>query len=226
LKDFLRKFCRILKENKNLLKLKAINGYKECLSHDSYIKIKSNKQKKFQKYEFLGDRVLGLTISEYLVRNYINESLDEISRRYIFLVNKKTLSTLFKQNSFDKLLSHDLDQAINKNSVYSDALESIIGFVYLSKGLNFTKKYIFEIWSSLLDTLPEKDPKTFLQERSQKHFKKIPIYKTISTSGISHKPKFKVKVQIEDLSAIGEGYSKQNAEIQAAKKLINLMKKK
>ena len=212
-----------MKENKNLLKLKSIKGYQLCLEHDSYIKSKSNKEKKFQKYEFLGDRVLGLTISEYLVLNHMKEPLDKISRRFIYLVSKKTLSSLFRANNFETLLSHDLDQKINKNSVYSDALESIICFVYLNKGLTFTKKYIFEIWSSLLETLPDKDPKTFLQEEAQKKFKKIPIYKTLIQTGNPHKPRFKVSVEIENMKSIGKGYSKQSAEVQAAKKLIKAM---
>ena len=211
-------------KNKNLEKLKSIKGYEECLLHDSFIKIKKNKDKKFQKFEFLGDRVLGLAISEYLIHNHMNDSLDYISRRFIFLVNKKTLSDLFKKNQFDSLLSHDLDVTMNKNSVYSDALESIIGFVYITKGLNFSKKFIYEIWSELLGTLPEKDPKTYLQETSQRLFKKIPSYKTISQSGNPHKPMFKVSVTIKDLESFGEGYSKQNAEIKAANNLIKLIK--
>ena len=224
MKDFLKKSYKNLIKNKNLGKLKSIKGYEECLQHDSFIKIKKNKDKKFQKFEFLGDRVLGLVISEYLVSNYMNDSLDDISRRFIFLVNKKTLSNLFKENEFETLFSHDLDIKMNKNSVYSDALESIIGFVYLTKGLTFAKKFIYSIWSNLLTTLPEKDPKTYLQETSQRLFKKIPMYKTISQSGNPHKPMFKVIVTIKEFEAYGEGYSKQNAEIKAAKKLIKLIK--
>ncbi|MDB9776770.1 putative dsRNA-binding protein, partial [Alphaproteobacteria bacterium] len=97
-------------------------------------------------------------------------------------------------------------------------------FVYLSKGLNFSKKFIYEIWSELLSTLPDKDPKTYLQESSQRLFKKIPLYKTISQSGNPHKPMFKVSVTIKNLQAFGEGYSKQNAETKAAKNLIKLIK--
>ncbi len=211
-------------KNKNLEKLKSIKGYEECLQHDSYIKIKKNKDKKFQKFEFLGDRVLGLVISEYLVNTHMNDSLDDISRRFIFLVNKKTLSDLFKKNQFDSLLSHDLDEKMNKNSVYSDALESIIGFVYLKKGLIFAKKFIYEIWFDLLTTLPEKDPKTQLQETSQRLYKKIPSYKTVSQSGNPHKPLFKVSVIVKNFESFGEGFSKQNAETKAAKNLIKLIK--
>lgn len=210
-------------KNKNLEKLKSIQGYEECLEHDSF-NLKKNKESKFQKFEFLGDRVLSLALSEYLVANYTNDTLYNMSRRMNFLISNKTLSMLFKENNFETLLSHHLDNSINKNFVYADALESIIGFVYLNKGLSFSKKFIYEIWSELLDTLPEKDPKTLLQEICQKLFKKIPIYKTISKSGDPHKPMFKISATIQDLEAFGDGYSKQNAEIKAAKNLIKLIK--
>ena len=88
----------------------------------------------------------------------------------------------------------------------------------------FTKKFIYDIWSNLLTTLPEKDPKTYLQEVSQRLFKEIPSYKTVSQSGNPHKPMFKVSATIKDLKAYGSGYSKQNAEIKAAKNLIKLIK--
>ena len=58
-------------KNKNLEKLKSIQGYEECLEHDSF-NLKKNKESKFQKFEFLGDRVLSLALSEYLVANYTN----------------------------------------------------------------------------------------------------------------------------------------------------------
>ena len=182
-------------KNKNLEKLKSIQGYEECLEHDSF-NLKTSKESKFQKFEFLGDRVLSLALSEYLVANYTNDTLYNMSRRMNFLISNKTLSMLFKENNFETLLSHHLDNSINKNFVYADALESIIGFVYLNKGLSFSKKFIYEIWSELLDTLPEKDPKTLLQETCQRLFKKIPIYKRESLyPGI----KFKGPAVIEQL---------------------------
>lgn len=72
--------------------------------------------------------------------------------------------------------------------------------------------------------MPEKDPKTYLQETAQRLFKQMPLYKTVSQSGNPHKPLFKVSVTIKDLETFGEGYSKQNAEIKAAKNLIKIIK--
>ena len=206
--------------------IKSIKGYEHSLKHDSLEKTKKNSNKPFQKYEFLGDRVLGLVISEYLTKNFPNSSLDEISRRYIHLVNTNTLAKVFKQHKFNEIFKHQLDPKSNKNSVHADALESLIGFVYTKKKLEFTKKLILELWSEELNTLPQKDPKTFIQEYSQRKNKIIPKYNLVEETGTKHKPKFKISLKINDLFVEGEGVSKQKAEIIAAKKMIKLIQNK
>jgi ribonuclease-3 len=110
--------------------------------------------------------------------------------------------------------------------VYADALESLIGFIYIEKELEFTKHLILQLWKEELDTLPQKDPKTFIQEYSQKINKVIPTYNVVEESGIKHKPKFKISLKINDLYVEGEGVSKQKAEIVAAKKMIKLIQSK
>ncbi len=203
--------------------IRSIKGYEKSLQHDSIDKDKKKVDKQFQKFEFLGDRVLGLVISEYLIENFHKNSLDEISRRFIHLVNTNTLAKIFKYHDFNEIFKHQLDPKSNKNSVYVDALESLIGFIYTEKGLEFTKNLILQLWKEELDTLPQKDPKTFIQEYSQKKNKVIPTYNLVEESGIKHKPNFKVSLKINDLYVEGEGVSKQKAEIVAAKKMIKLI---
>ena len=203
--------------------IRSIKGYEKSLQHDSVDKDKKKVDKQFQKFEFLGDRVLGLVISEYLIENFHKNSLDEISRRFIHLVNTNTLAKIFKYHDFNEIFKHQLDPKSNKNSVYADALESLIGFIYTEKGLEFAKNLILQLWKEELDTLPQKDPKTFIQEYSQKKNKVIPTYNLVEESGIKHKPNFKVSLKINDLYVEGEGVSKQKAEIVAAKKMIKLI---
>ena len=200
-----------------------IKGYEKSLNHDSLEKSKKNNDKPFQKYEFLGDRVLGLIIAEYLIKKFQKDNLDEISRRFIHLVNTNTLSKIFKKFEINEIFKHQLDPNSNKNSVYADALESLIGFIYTNKGLDFTKNIVLNLWQEELDTLPKKDPKTFIQEYSQRKNKKIPSYKLIKESGTKHKPKFIISLKIDHFSVEGEGVSKQKAEIAAAKKMIKLI---
>ncbi len=206
--------------------IKGINGYEISLKHDSLEKKLKNSSKPFQKYEFLGDRVLGLVISEYLTKNFSKNSLDEISRRFIHLVNTDTLAKIFKKYELNEIFEHQLDPNSNKNSVYADALESLIGFIYTKKKLDFTKNLILELWKEELNTLPQKDPKTFIQEYSQRKYKIIPKYNLLEESGTKHKPKFKISLKIDKLFVEGEGISKQKAEISAAKKMIKLIQSK
>ena len=203
--------------------IKSINGYQTSLKHDSYDKRQKNSKKPFQKYEFLGDRVLGLVISEYLVTNFPKSTLDEISRRFIHLVNTSMLAKIFKKHDLIEIFKHQLDPKSSKNSVYADALESLIGFIYINKDLNFTKQFIYLLWNEDLNILPQKDPKTFIQEYSQKKNKMIPIYNLIAVLGTKHKPKFIIELKVNDLSVKGEGISKQKAEIAAAKNMIKLI---
>jgi len=203
--------------------IKKIKNFQESLEHDSFDKNNSNSIKPFQKYEFLGDRVLGLIISEYLIQKFKSNNLDEISRRFIYLVRTATLFKIFKNSNLHDLFKHKLDPQSYKNSVYADALESLIGFLYIEKGLDFTKKIVLELWKDELNTLPDKDPKTFIQEYSQKKFKTIPIYKVIQETGTKHKPLFKISLSLNELTVYASGDSKQKAEVAAAKKMAKLL---
>ncbi len=203
--------------------LKKIKNFQESLEHDSFDKNNSNSIKPFQKYEFLGDRVLGLIISEYLIQKFKSNNLDEISRRFIYLVRTATLFKIFKNSNLHDLFKHKLDPQSYKNSVYADALESLIGFLYIEKGLDFTKKIVLELWKDELNTLPDKDPKTFIQEYSQKKFKTIPIYEVIQETGTKHKPLFKISLSLNELTVYASGVSKQKAEVAAAKKMAKLL---
>ena len=203
--------------------IKSIKGYQTSLKHDSYDKRQKNSKKPFQKYEFLGDRVLGLVISEYLITNFPENSLDEISRRFIHLVNTSMLAKIFKKHGLIEIFKHQLDPKSSKNSVYADALESLIGFIYKNKDLNFTKQFIYLLWSEDLNTLPQKDPKTYIQEFSQKKNKTIPQYNLVAELGTKHNPKFVIELKVNELSVKGEGVSKQKAEIAAAENMIKLI---
>ena len=205
--------------------IKSLEGFNKSIEHDSFEKSKKNTDKPFQKYEFLGDRVLGLVISEYLITTFSHNTLDEISRRFIHLVNTNTLAKIFRKNNLGDIFKHQLDPNSSKNSIYADALESLIGFVYTRKGLIFSKKLIMELWQNELDILPQKDPKTFIQEYCQKKYKTIPLYKLIEEAGTKHKPKFLVSLKIKDNEVEAEGVSKQKAEILAAKKMIKIINK-
>ena len=116
-----------------------------------------------------------------------------------------------------------------EDKIVSDACESLIGAIYLDKGLEATEKFILNLWSNHIASSEETyiDPKTKLQEYSLKKFKLLPIYKLVESSGPKHKPIFKISVRLKNSKiAKGIGSSKKEAELNAASILLkNLIKK-
>lgn len=183
-----------------------------------------------ERLEFLGDRVLGLVIADYLNDKYPKDSEGVLDKKLASLVNKETCSKTISNLKIDEFLNLSIAQKKNKagnRKILGDLCESIIGAVFLDKGFDQTKKFILKIWKENLKNTSSViiDPKTKLQEYSLKLYKKLPEYKYISNTGPSHKPNFKVSVSIEKTkNFIGIGSSKKNAETIAAKKLLEFLK--
>ena len=168
------------------------------LTHKSYSKEINN-----EKLEFLGDRVLGLVIAKKLLEIYPNEKEGILDKKFASLVNKKTCLQIAKKINLDKfILTLDIKKKKNivEDKVVSDCCEALIGSIYLDKGFNSVEKFILELWSENIkdSVVTQIDAKTKLQEFSLKRFKKLPIYKLISSTGPRHKPLFKVGVKLVD----------------------------
>ena len=182
-----------------------------------------------EKLEFLGDRVLGLTISEILLEKYPDEKEGVIDKKFANLVNKKTCSLIAKKIDLKKFIllgsSHrKLDRSSDK--ITSDCLEAIVGAIYLDGGFKFAKKFIHHFWEEYLlkSNITLIDSKTKLQEFSLKKFKVLPKYIFSKKSGPQHRPLFKTEVQIPNSKkVIGVGSSKKNAQQDAADKLLRLL---
>jgi len=182
-----------------------------------------------EKLEFLGDRVLGLTISERLLEKYPEEKEGVIDKKFANLVNKKTCSLIAKKINLKKFIflgsSHrKLDRSSDK--IISDCLEAIVGAIYLDGGLKCAKKFIHYFWEEYLlkSNITLIDSKTKLQEFSLKKFKVLPKYIFSKKTGPQHRPLFKTEVQIPNSKkVIGIGSSKKNAQQDAADKLLRLL---
>ena len=182
-----------------------------------------------EKLEFLGDRVLGLTISEILLEKYPNEKEGVIDKKFANLVNKKTCSLIAKKIDLKKFIflgsSHGkFDRSSDK--ITSDCLEAIVGAIYLDGGFKFAKKFIHHFWEEYLlkSNITLIDSKTKLQEFSLKKFKVLPKYIFSKKTGPQHRPLFKTEVQIPNSKkVIGIGSSKKNAQQDAADKLLKLL---
>jgi ribonuclease III len=197
----------------------------KSLTHKSFDNANNN-----EKLEFLGDRVLGLVISQKLLEKFPDESEGIIDKKFSNLVNKKTCSSIAKKLNLKKFLilglSHkNLERSADK--IISDCLEAIVGAVFLDGGLKAAQKFIFRFWESYLEKsiITLVDSKTQLQEYSLKKFKELPKYIFHKKIGPQHKPLFKTEVQIPNSKKIfGTGSSKKNAQQNAAASLLKILK--
>ena len=204
-------------KNKDLLRL--------SLTHKSFDNINNN-----EKLEFFGDRVLGLVISKKLIEIYPEEKEGIIDKKYANLVNKKTCLAIALKVDIKKFMTLGASQASLQRSadkIMSDCLEAIIGAIYLDGGPKYAEKFVLSFWKHDLDNsvLPTVDAKTQLQEHSLKKYKELPKYTFYKKTGPQHSPVFKTAVEIPfTKKTIGSGTSKKNAQQNAARKMLNLLK--
>ena len=203
------------------INFKNIKLLEMSLIHKSFNHIDNN-----EKLEFLGDRVLGLVLSKNLLDMYPNEKEGSIDKKLANLVNKKTcflVSQKIDLKSYVKTSDSYKHSNTSDSKIASDALEALIGAIYLDQGLKESEIFILKYWSEFLKNslITLIDCKTQLQEYSLKKFKCLPIYKSHKQSGPKHKPIFKVEVQItESKKYFANGPSIKIAQQNAAKKLI------
>ncbi len=204
-------------EKKLKLKFMDPNILTISLTHKSYDSKNNN-----EKIEFLGDRVLGLIIAKKLLEIYPEEREGILDKKFASLVNKKKCLEIAKKIELEKyiLISNPKNKKIViEDKIVADCLEALIGAIYLDKGLNFTEKFVLNLWSEHIraSVVTQVDAKTKLQEYSLKTFKVLPIYKLISNTGPRHKPLFNVAVKLKDTKFFtAEGVSKKDAEQNAA----------
>jgi len=189
----------------------------QSLTHKSFDSKNNN-----EKIEFLGDRVLGLIIAKKLLEIYPEEKEGILDKKFASLVNKRKCLEIAKKIELEKYIlvfNPKNKKIVIEDKVVADCLEALIGAIYLDKGLNFSEKFILNLWSEHItaSVVTQIDAKTKLQEHSLKVFKVLPIYKLISNTGPRHKPLFKVAVKLRDTKFfISEGTSKKDAEQNAA----------
>ena len=203
------------------IKFKDKELLKKSLIHKSYNNSDNN-----EKLEFLGDRVLGLSLAKTLLKIYPNEKEGIIDKKFANLVNKKTCLQIAKKLDLGNFIqTGNSYKKLNKSEdkILSDGLEALLGAIYLDQGMSVVEKFILNNWKEHLDksSVTEIDAKTQLQEYSLKKYKTLPVYTIKKQSGPHHNPIFNVEVQIKDSKKFfAKGTSKKNAQQNAAKKLL------
>ena len=179
-----------------------------------------------ERLEFIGDRVLGLSVAGLLYEMYPDESEGELARRHAMLVSTETLGNVARQLGLDRQIKHGHMTAGRIVHIMANAMEAIFGAIYLDSGFDAAKNVIVDIWRELAaaDVVAPKDPKTALQEFVQQSDNgNLPVYEFLETAGASHNPVFNVRVCAMGKSAQGQGASKKAATIDAAEKLLKVL---
>jgi ribonuclease-3 len=194
----------------------------KALTHPSGVR--SRKASDFERLEFLGDRVLGLLVAQMVYKRYPSEKEGDLAKRFAALVCREACLEVAHQMQLSGHLKASLGEGVPDSVILADAVESLIGAIYLDGGLKAASAFIDEYWPALLekDHRPPKDPKTCLQELAQsKSLGSVPTYEVLDHSGPAHTPTFTVRVVVKGLGeATGIGASKRQAEQMAARALL------
>jgi len=211
------------------VKFKDIKLLVQSVVHRSYL----NEHPRFELYhnerlEFLGDAVLEIIVTEYLFRNFPNTPEGDLTNWRASLVNSKMLSEVARDIKLENYLYLSRGEAKDKNSkarqyILANAVEALIGAIYLDQGVRAVKKFINAVIISKLDHILSNklylDPKSKFQEKAQELTKITPHYRVLKEIGPDHAKIFKVGLYLgNELVAQGQGASKQEAQIEAAKK--------
>ena len=201
------------------------NIYVEALIHRSYLEENEQFSLSNERLEFLGDSVLNLIIGEYLFNKFPNEEEGFLTKVRAKLVNRNALSLVAENMNLGELLiiSSSVPKSIthNSKSMLSDALEALIGAIYLDKGIEnckiFIQRKIIEPALKNGEHLIDENYKSQLLEYAQANKFPIPVYQIISEEGPHHDKTFIAEVIIgEKVLGEGKGKSKKEAEQNAA----------
>jgi ribonuclease-3 len=181
----------------------------------------------YERLEFLGDSVLNCAVAGLLFRHFPDLTEGNLSRVRANLVNQQALAEVARGLELGKLVRFGEGEIKSggerRPSILADALEALLGAVYLDGGFAMAEKVITNLFTPLLQELDTgtlgKDPKTLLQEYLQSRRLALPQYAIIATTGEAHQQHFKVECAISKLNirTMGEGASRRRAEQEAAK---------
>lgn len=195
-----------------------------ALTHPSY---NPKKRTIFERLEFLGDRVLGLIISEELICKHPHDKEGDLAKKLAKLVSKDVCRAVFISIQGDKHLKANVKELKMVTShIFSDACEALLGALYMDQGLRETKKFVLEHWRPYIDGKInlDQDYKTRLQEWVQKHYNQTPQYILIDKKGTEHQPIFTVEVTIPQRNPIqGVGPTMRMAEKSAALAMLQIL---
>lgn len=211
------------------------NLIRQALVHRSYL----NEHPDFklghnERLEFLGDAVLEIIVTEYLYLNFQDTAEGDLTNWRASLVNAKMLYEIAVELGVEEHLYLSKGEARDKNKksrqfILADAIEAMIGALYLDKGIEAAKDFVLKNVVSKLDDILKNqaylDPKSHFQEKAQEEKGITPHYQIIDEIGPDHAKIFTVGLYLEEeLITTGQGSSKQEAQVAAALAGLKKMK--
>ncbi len=194
---------------------------------------RSVSSKNNERLEYLGDSLLGFFIANWLFKHFPDYPEGDLTRIRAHLVRKETLAEIAREHELGMHLSLGAGElksgGLHRSSILADALEALIGAVYLSEGFDAACEFIEKIYAKRLNNIPTveqlKDAKTRIQELLQSNSKALPTYTVIKKHGKSGNETFSVQCEIEncDETFIGTGASRRKAEQEAAELAFEFM---
>lgn len=183
-----------------------------------------------ERLEYLGDAALSLVVAEALYARLPDATEGHLSRLRASLVRRSSLAELARERGFPKRILLGPGElksgGFRRDSILSDALEAVLGAIYLDGGLDALRPVVLRLYGERLDDLPEheelKDPKTLLQELLQARGLPLPVYRVEAVEGEDHRQQFTIACEVEELGAgaSGAGGSRRAAEQAAAASLL------
>jgi ribonuclease III len=181
-----------------------------------------------ERLEFLGDRLLGLVVAEAMLERFPLAREGELAPRLNSVVSRETCAVVGASLGVGEALFIDAGErgagGAGKRSLMANAMEAIIGAVYVDGGLAAAKRFILRHWKEPLQAtaLMRQDPKSALQELAQGMGRPAPAYRHEGRTGPDHAPVFTATVEVDGLgAATGAGATKQEAERAAARSLMD-----
>lgn len=202
---------------------------REALTHRSALQGRARQRGSNERLEFVGDRVLGLLMAEWLSERFPQEQEGDLGRRLAQLVSQPVLARVAENLGLGEVLSvspgEERAGVKRRATVLADALEAALGAVYFDGGLEPARAFVRHGWFAAMEdqAQPPKDAKTALQEWAQKRGKELPVYAVTGRSGPPHAPEFVVTVSLGEVSGTGIAGSKRAAEQLAAEELLKVV---
>lgn len=203
-----------------------------ALTHRSYyFENKKNSPGHFERFEFLGDAVLDLVLSETLMNRFSDVDEGTLSKWRASLVNENTLGEIAKDLNLAAhlFLGNSETRETARPRLLGSAFEAILAAIYLDAGLDKVRQVIEHVFDTRLHALDDQnqyagDFKTRLQELTQKRSRTVPEYRLLSSHGPEHAKLFRYQVLIQEKPlGEGEGNSRKGAEQAAARNALEKM---